>query len=553
MKKRIIILSFIFWLMVLPFLILNTKEDKSFIIDGIKYSTILDGNYVSRFPSKGNYEVNVECENAKGEWNYTKWVAEISNVTGYPSCSISFTSSEGTKLNEYLINLAKNNQQQGIGKIVNEIDDYYKVTGVGTTLGDATGLNVPTDYLNYQEYYSNSFSSTSGTVTNGVFNGSGNTWVTDTSKMTSGTYYHLSFEAPSEGFYQICYNFGSGNTKNYLYIYNGVNLVELPNGTALIASSSSSKTGCVNIGKVASGNKVRIVQYAYDSISSLSFAMSSLPTEIITYDTGYRYEGKDPNNYIYFNNELWRIIGVFDSASHGISNTNLVKIIRNDSIGGYVWDKSNTTNWSNSSLYYLLNNNYYNATDGTNSGYCYMYVDYINGNVNYIARNCDYTTTGLQDDYRNMVQTVTWYLGGPITYRNKNCVPSECYAYERDSTKKASSNSSSTTGNVGLMYLSDYGYSVLSTGCARTNYISDYYNTSTCVGNNWLRKEETEWSITPNGGNSIWLCGKTTSGYSSNNSSRGFNVRPVLYLKSNVVRYAGDGSISNPYQIRLES
>ena len=51
-------------------------------------------------------------------------------------------------------------------------------------------------------------------------------------------------------------------------------------------------------------------------------------------ENGYRYEGKDPNNYIWFNNELWRIIGVFDSASHGQAGQNLVKIIRNDSIGG---------------------------------------------------------------------------------------------------------------------------------------------------------------------------------------------------------------------------
>ena len=33
-------------------------------------------------------------------------------------------------------------------------------------------------------------------------------------------------------------------------------------------------------------------------------------------ENGYRYEGKNQNNYIWFNNELWRIIGVFDEASH---------------------------------------------------------------------------------------------------------------------------------------------------------------------------------------------------------------------------------------------
>ena len=45
-------------------------------------------------------------------------------------------------------------------------------------------------------------------------------------------------------------------------------------------------------------------------------------------EKGYRYEGKNPNNYVWFNNEYWRIIGVFDSSSHGQSGKNLVKIIR---------------------------------------------------------------------------------------------------------------------------------------------------------------------------------------------------------------------------------
>ena len=44
-------------------------------------------------------------------------------------------------------------------------------------------------------------------------------------------------------------------------------------------------------------------------------------------ENGYRYEGKNPNNYIWFNNEYWRIIGVFDSTSHGQSEKNMVKII----------------------------------------------------------------------------------------------------------------------------------------------------------------------------------------------------------------------------------
>ena len=378
MKKKIIIISFIFCLMISIFIITNTKKDKSFIVDGIKYSTKLNDSYVSSFPTKGNYEVTVECENAKGRWNYTKWVAEISNISGYPSCNISFTSTTATNFNDYIISLS------------------------GTTQG--TGQVVP--------------------------------------------------------------------------------------------------------------------------------------------ENGYRYEGKNPNNYVYFNNELWRIIGVFDSTSHGVSNTNLVKIIRNDSIGGYVWHKSNTNDWPNSSLYHLLNDYYYTATDGTSSGYCYQYSTTVTG-------NCDYTQIGLQTDYRNMVQTNTiWYLGGPSSNSNPT---STFYANERDSSKIFSGRSPSTTGNVGLMYASDYGYSVLSSSCARTNNL-DSYNTNDCAGNAWLKKEAYEWTITPHSDYSASVWYVYNAGYvNSHNASNGDASRPVLYLKSDVTVMGGDGSLDNPYRIRLVS
>ena len=168
------------------------------------------------------------------------------------------------------------------------------------------------------------------------------------------------------------------------------------------------------------------------------------------YKVGGQYEGKNPNNYIWFNNELWRIIGVFDESSHGQSGQNLVKIIRNDSIGGLVWDKSSTNDWSTSSLKILLNENYYNATDGTASGNCYGYSTSV-------PSNCDYTGTGINDTCRSMVKNVTWYLGG---YSSTSATADAFYGYERGTTVY-SGRPTSTTGYIGLMYPSDYGYSVL--------------------------------------------------------------------------------------------
>ena len=107
-----------------------------------------------------------------------------------------------------------------------------------------------------------------------------------------------------------------------------------------------------------------------DKIISLSGTTQG--TGQVVNENGYRYEGKNPNNYLLFNGEMWRIIGVFDSSTHGVSG-NLTKIIRNDSIGSYAWHKSGTNDWSTASLNTILNTYYYNSRKGTGQTACYFY------------------------------------------------------------------------------------------------------------------------------------------------------------------------------------
>ena len=50
----------------------------------------------------------------------------------------------------------------------------------------------------------------------------------------------------------------------------------------------------------------------------------------------YRYYGANPNNYVTFNGETWRIIGAFNNVDNGTGNKETrLKIIRDDSIGKY--------------------------------------------------------------------------------------------------------------------------------------------------------------------------------------------------------------------------
>ena len=67
-----------------------------------------------------------------------------------------------------------------------------------------------------------------------------------------------------------------------------------------------------------------------DSITRASNNLKKDNTE----DKNIRYYGANPNNYVRFNNELWRIIGIFG---------NNVKLIRNDRLGWLSWDTSEST------------------------------------------------------------------------------------------------------------------------------------------------------------------------------------------------------------------
>ena len=257
-------------------------------------------------------------------------------------------------------------------------------------------------------------------------------------------------------------------------------------------------------------------------------------------ENGYRYEGKNPNNYIWFNSELWRIIGVFDSVSHGQSGKNLVKIIRANSIGGLAWNKSNTNNWTASSLMNLLNGAYLNAQDGTGNAYCYEYSTSV-------PSNCDYTNIGINITYRNMIANVKWYLGG---YSSLNVTAAAFYGYERGTTVY-SGNSTQWEGKIGLMYPSDYGYSVLASSCARTTNL-DSYSSSTCAGESWLYGESYEWTITPVSSRSDYVVFLYNDGPLNNyNPSAGYAVRPVLYLDASVYIIDGSGTENNPYIIGM--
>ena len=248
--------------------------------------------------------------------------------------------------------------------------------------------------------------------------------------------------------------------------------------------------------------------------------------------TEYRYRGASPKNYVTFNGETWRILGVFPTDDGTGNIENRIKIIKDQSIGNYQWNTtqvastSSYNNWTGATLMKYLNATYYNSLTNDNS------ID--------------------------MVDDVKYYLGG---YKDViTPTPITIYDFERkisgSGTYFFKTNPTNWIGKVALMTASDYGYA--------TENCEDklLYNSDTtkgiigCNSTNWLYNiKANEWLLNQYANSST---ANTSVYYILNNGqihgiassiNNSFSTRPVLYLKPEVQITEGDGTSSNPYKL----
>ncbi len=252
-------------------------------------------------------------------------------------------------------------------------------------------------------------------------------------------------------------------------------------------------------------------------------------------DNNYRYSGPDSlvKNYVTFNDEMWRIIGIFDGK---------LKLIKETSIGTYEFDPGNDNSWADDGGgvegNQLLNNYYFNSTVAPN-----LLAD-CGGSG---RGSCDFTSTGLDATARAMAETSTWYLGAPDT---NNQTANAFYKEERGSATTDGTHIT-TEANIGLLYMSDYGYAA-SSNAWTTNLVR--YDTNSIPANNWMFSGLYEWSISPNLSGSSSVLGVSSSGDANNYYARGGSAwRPTLYLKSNVEIIGGSGTESDPFKIGLDA
>ena len=281
-------------------------------------------------------------------------------------------------------------------------------------------------------------------------------------------------------------------------------------------------------------------------------------TETDTYDN-IRYVGANPNNYLSFNGETWRIIGIFNVYNVETKKyEKLVKIVRNDSLGDYSWDSSESTinngkginEWSQADLMYELN------CDGSgNLKYCRS--DIAEG---YLSNKTSETTLWYNGknnakkgtyDYIKNIKSSSIYKIANVRWNTSRATGGasalNSYNQERSTTliDTPSDNVARTNtwdGKIALMYPSDYGYASTDTSC-RSGLSS-----TNCINENWLFNSAWQWTLSPYSGYADNVFIVYSSGFVGSFLANGtLGVRPALFLKSDVVISDGDGTNEKPF------
>ena len=272
-------------------------------------------------------------------------------------------------------------------------------------------------------------------------------------------------------------------------------------------------------------------KFGTDGLEKITHTIDNTLQVDSKFATEYRYRGGDSvvNNYVTFNNEVWRIIGIIPTEDTNGNVENRIKIIKDNSIGNKKWNETQdiTTNsynnWVTGTLNTYLNNDYYNT---------------------------------LTTDAQNMIGTAKYYLGGYNNipsftsdimwqYERKNEANRTGYYYGTNPIMQNDANK-----KIAIMYASDYGYAA-SKEC--TSDLFNYDGSASCkTTNNWLDKSAYTWLLPQRSDTSANAFSVDPGGYVTSSLNVGYGesaVRPVLYLSSNVKISSGFGTSSDPYQL----
>ncbi len=267
------------------------------------------------------------------------------------------------------------------------------------------------------------------------------------------------------------------------------------------------------------------------------------------YEEGrYVYRGSNPNNYIMFNNETWRIISKEADGTY--------KIIRNDILASRAYDEANhrsterntycdDPNWG-CGVYAAVSGTF-SSPSGSQSGTVtedssiklYLNDDYYTNNINSTAKEQMISHSFNIGAVENLDES-----GAEADSIEKNIAGEEMYTW---------------TGNVGLANVSDILRASTNPLCTSATTANNTF--TACNSNYLLDKGEAStlcyWTINAysneSGGSTYAWIGTADSSYAgvyNGNTYYGSHgaPRPVVFLKSDTT-LSGSGTESDPYTI----
>ena len=277
-------------------------------------------------------------------------------------------------------------------------------------------------------------------------------------------------------------------------------------------------------------------------------------------DNSYRYSGADPNNYVCFGtnttpcptDNLYRMIGVFGDqvklVKYDYANSNLLGT-NGDYSGTGTYSTSGYSTYKGSLT--TINRYYWNDSTDTNT-WSESNLNKINLNTNFI--------TNIGEEWVNKIATTTWKVGGNTAEKIRG---SAMYiAYQNEITNAVTTNTTDGAkeynAQIGLMYVSDYGYAASPTYWTYYGYNSDStkdYRAATT--SNWMYMGLDEWTISRSAENSYFAFYVDEDVFVSHNGvyhddhlpssiGNGFGVRPSFNLLSSITYISGDGTQDSP-------
>ena len=295
------------------------------------------------------------------------------------------------------------------------------------------------------------------------------------------------------------------------------------------------------------------------SLSSCIIAMNGIDDTLYHHDGtltngitdgSYRYAGANPNNYVCFGSastpcptdNLYRIIGVFGDQ---------VKLIKydyaNSNLLGTDGDYADTNLISDIGLeatykgeLTTIDTYYWNNTTKTNT-WSESELNKTNLNTNFI--------NNIGTEWANKIATTTWKVGGNTSLNISAEIPSVAYQNEiKNPSTIASTGETEYRAKIGLMYVTDYGYSANPSTWTLT--MGNYDNT-TSISINWMHMGSLEWTISRVANRSGYAFNIDNSGYVED-FDVDYNiitVRPSFSLLSSTTYKLGQGTAADPIAI----